>query len=243
MRCPRKPGKLRIIAPLLGCTILAMAPSKGWMDAVLRGRRIKDVATEELATLVERIERTPATSRDATAFAGDRYAAILEVLCLADHFARSGETVDLFDLRSSWLAGLQGDRAPQDIPTEEFAAWIADGHRRLAERKASVAEWHRRWRHEVLYPGGAGANPLEHILGDIEKALAAEFHYLAIVVSLTVPDICAALERDPAQRRKIGETYVAWCKTNLEPHYTHFTAEDCYRLRCGVIHEGKFGHP
>jgi hypothetical protein len=86
-------------------------------------------------------------------------------------------------------------------------------------------------------------NPLEQILGDIEKALAAEFHYLAIAVSLTVPDICAALECDPAQRREIGKTYIAWCKTNLEPNYKHFTAEDCYRLRCGVIHEGKFGHP
>lgn len=86
-------------------------------------------------------------------------------------------------------------------------------------------------------------NPLERILEDIEKALRAEFYYLAIAVSLTVPDICAALECDPAKIWVTEAKYVAWCRTNLEPHYRHFTSEDCYRLRCGVLHQGKFGHP
>ncbi len=37
---------------------------------------------------------------------------------------------------------------------------------------------------------------LEAIFREIEKALEAKLYYLAMAVSLSIPDICACLERD-----------------------------------------------
>ena len=49
------------------------------------------------------------------------------------------------------------------------------------------------------------AGPLEPILREIEVALDAGLFYLAIVLAMTLPDICAALEADDGKsdRRKI----------------------------------------
>src|SRR4051812_29680082 len=40
-------------------------------------------------------------------------------------------------------------------------------------------------------------SPLEMIFSEIEKALEAGLPYLAIVATLSIPDICARLELDP----------------------------------------------
>jgi hypothetical protein len=86
-------------------------------------------------------------------------------------------------------------------------------------------------------------SPLEMIFREIETAVSSGFYYLAIAVCLSVPDICAALLCDPKAIWVTEKKYTAWCKANLEPRFEHFTAEDCYRLRCGVLHQGNFGHP
>jgi hypothetical protein len=31
--------------------------------------------------------------------------------------------------------------------------------------------------------------------------------------------------------------------TNLAQRFDNLTSDDCYRLRCGVLHQGNFGHP
>lgn len=88
--------------------------------------------------------------------------------------------------------------------------------------------------------------PLEIILNDVEHALQAKLYYLALHLALAVPDICSALETKPEDRErwKPNERYVAWCKTYFEPQFSQFTAEDCWALRGGVIHNGMlFGHP
>lgn len=80
--------------------------------------------------------------------------------------------------------------------------------------------------------------PLERIFQDIERALSYDLYYLALSVSLTIPDVCAALECDPDNIWVTGEKYIAWCEKHLEPNYAWFTGEDCYRLRCGILHPG-----
>ncbi len=90
-------------------------------------------------------------------------------------------------------------------------------------------------------------SPLEMIFNDIEAALKARLYYIAIAVSLSIPDICAALECDPTDRKALKrgnkKRYIAWFKANLADQFHTFTAEDCYSLRCGVLHQGAFGDP
>ena len=84
---------------------------------------------------------------------------------------------------------------------------------------------------------------LRSILDEIEKALAAEQFYLAIAVTLSIPDICSSLEFDPekpswANRR----TYVAWCLRNVDSRFKNLTGDDLYNLRGGIVHRGSFEH-
>ncbi len=84
-------------------------------------------------------------------------------------------------------------------------------------------------------------NSLEMSLHDIEKALQAHLYYLALVVTMTLPDICAALESPDGATSKIR--YIAWYNTHLAQHYTYLSAEDCYGIRCGMVHQGKVALP
>lgn len=79
------------------------------------------------------------------------------------------------------------------------------------------------------------------ITGEIGKALDAELYYLAVVAALTMPDICAALESPDGRTKKT--TYTAWYDTWMAPLYPEITSQDMYSLRCGILHQGMFGHP
>ncbi|MEK6281263.1 MAG: hypothetical protein AABN95_13000 [Acidobacteriota bacterium] len=80
---------------------------------------------------------------------------------------------------------------------------------------------------------------MEVIIREIEAALDAGFYYLAIAITLTLPDICAALESP--QGRTSGALYRDWYNAWLAPSYPAVTADDMYSLRCGLIHQGRFG--
>jgi len=81
--------------------------------------------------------------------------------------------------------------------------------------------------------------PLDMIFSDIDAAFQAGLPYMAIAVSLTIPDICAACETNPPWTNE--KRYVAWCEAYVAPKINHFTGKDCYRIRCGVLHQGRFG--
>jgi hypothetical protein len=80
---------------------------------------------------------------------------------------------------------------------------------------------------------------MEPILQEIEKALNAKLYYLAIVLAVTLPDICAALEASDG--RTSSTRYKAWYKADLAGKVWFLTEDDCYSLRCGVVHQGQFG--
>jgi hypothetical protein len=85
---------------------------------------------------------------------------------------------------------------------------------------------------------------LTAILNEIERALAAKLYYLAIAVALSVPDICACLECEPAKPIwATSEKYIAWCEKNLAGHFTNLDGTDLFRIRGGILHQGHFDHP
>ena len=82
---------------------------------------------------------------------------------------------------------------------------------------------------------------METILQEIDRALDAGLYYVAVAMVLTLPDICAALESHNGQSS--GPKYKAWYNANLATKYPNITDDDCWSLRCGVLHQGRCGHP
>ena len=80
---------------------------------------------------------------------------------------------------------------------------------------------------------------MDSILNEIEKALNAGLFYLAVMLTVALPDICAALEAEDG--RSNTPRYKAWYDANLAALFTNLTADDCFSLRCGVVHQGRFG--
>jgi hypothetical protein len=84
---------------------------------------------------------------------------------------------------------------------------------------------------------------LAAILNEIEKALEQKLYYLAIAVSLSIPDICARLELDKDEDPKQGGVlYCKWADTNIGERFTTIEGRDLYRFRCGVLHAGNLEH-
>jgi hypothetical protein len=81
--------------------------------------------------------------------------------------------------------------------------------------------------------------PLETIFADMWRSIEAKLYYPALIVALTIPDICVGLTMPKAEHVK-------------KPHYNKFIAdygnrelplEECYMLRGGVVHRADLrGH-
>jgi hypothetical protein len=92
-------------------------------------------------------------------------------------------------------------------------------------------------------PALSPLSPLGRVLGDIERAIAAKLYYPALLVALTVPEICAALTLDKATFVK-QKHYVDFIDKYTTPKELGLDGIDCYRLRGGVVHRANFaGHP
>ncbi len=81
---------------------------------------------------------------------------------------------------------------------------------------------------------------MKAITSEIERALSAGLYYLALAMSLSLPDICAALESPDGETS--GQRYKRWCDVWFLPCYPELTSLDLYSLRCGVLHQGRLGH-
>lgn len=78
---------------------------------------------------------------------------------------------------------------------------------------------------------------MDSLIFDIESALEADMWTLALSGALTLPDICAALASPDG--RTNGERYRAWCDTNFITKYPRLTSDDCWQLRCSVVHQSR----
>jgi hypothetical protein len=74
-------------------------------------------------------------------------------------------------------------------------------------------------------------NPFDDILLQAADALRARLYLPALFTTLTLPDICAAINSDDEE---VGPRYRAWVDTYL-PSYE---SAELYRLRCRLLHEG-----
>jgi hypothetical protein len=86
----------------------------------------------------------------------------------------------------------------------------------------------------------AEGSPLYPLLNEINKAAATGMPFLAVAMTVALPDICVSLAAADGQTN--GKKYKAWCNTNLpQDRLTFVTADDLYSMRCGVLHNGRFG--
>lgn len=79
--------------------------------------------------------------------------------------------------------------------------------------------------------------PMEQIFSEIEAALAGGLYHAALVVTLTVPDICAALIHPKGLSPKGG--YAAWFNENLPEYADALSGEDAHRMRSGFLHQAR----
>lgn len=82
-------------------------------------------------------------------------------------------------------------------------------------------------------------HPLRMVQDEILKAVSAGLYSVPIFMSAAIPDMCAALESDDG--RTSATKYKAWFEKWAAHKMSLMTAEDCYLLRCGLIHQGKLG--
>ena len=83
---------------------------------------------------------------------------------------------------------------------------------------------------------------IESMFDEIVAAIGVKFYYLAMAVTLTIPDICAGAELDLAKHNVKREHYEDWCSRYLIPQYKLLDSSDIYMLRGGMVHTGQFSH-
>jgi hypothetical protein len=81
---------------------------------------------------------------------------------------------------------------------------------------------------------------IEVLTSELERALSGNLFYAAITMALALPDICAALESENGETS--GAKYQAWCNAWFLPGYPQLRPIDLWKLRCGILHQGRMGH-
>ncbi len=81
----------------------------------------------------------------------------------------------------------------------------------------------------------------------IEDSLISKNYFAALIMALTLPDICCSLEDE--NRRTSGKKYARWFEKYVGHHYishigldqvktTFLSGEECFALRCSYLHKG-----
>lgn len=76
---------------------------------------------------------------------------------------------------------------------------------------------------------------MENILASINQSLSDKNWYVALFVTLTLPDICGKLENPT---KNSSTRYIEWFEANMQSYKGFLSGKDCYALRCAVLHEG-----
>jgi hypothetical protein len=83
---------------------------------------------------------------------------------------------------------------------------------------------------------------MRDFVGQIREVLQnSRLYYAALFISLTLPDICGAIgsENGEASRQK----YINWYNKYASDSCKFLTGEDCYLIRCSILHQGSTQHP
>ena len=87
---------------------------------------------------------------------------------------------------------------------------------------------------------------IDRYLDSIIKSLESKNWYAALFIALAIPDICGALEHPDTSS---SVRYVSWYDKYMLPKYSStmgalhephvfLSGDDCYALRCSLLHEG-----
>lgn len=89
-------------------------------------------------------------------------------------------------------------------------------------------------------------SPIQKFVEAARQCVSSKNWYAALTLSLTLPDICGALE-DPGSG-KVTKRYIDWSRRYLEPKFTvemdpgkfeiFLSAEDIFQARNSIVHEG-----
>ncbi len=87
---------------------------------------------------------------------------------------------------------------------------------------------------------------MRDLIKQIEHAVQTGIYYLALYASLTLPDICGAMESEDGQAHK--QKYIGWFDKYVASSYIAcgqptLTGKVCYFYRCAVLHQGRAQHP
>lgn len=78
---------------------------------------------------------------------------------------------------------------------------------------------------------------MRDLLFQIKKGLFSNLYYLSLLAGLVIPDICGAVDSEDGQASQGG--YVKWFDKYVAPYYQGLlSGEDCYYLRCSLLHQG-----
>lgn len=81
-------------------------------------------------------------------------------------------------------------------------------------------------------------------LDQVRRASDAHLYYIALAGALIIPDMCGAMELPDGEAK--GPRYISWFDRYIAPKYgagpegtSALTGDDCYGLRCSLIHQGR----
>jgi hypothetical protein len=81
-------------------------------------------------------------------------------------------------------------------------------------------------------------------LDQVHRVAHTDLYYLTLAATLVIPDMCSGLEAPDG--KTTAALYQAWFDQHVAAKYTvgpnstpSFSGEDCYGLRCGMLHQGR----
>ena len=82
-------------------------------------------------------------------------------------------------------------------------------------------------------------HPLAMLHDEIMGSVDAGFYSLPIFMAAAIPDICSALEAEDGRAKH--SRYKSWFERWVASRMSLISADDCYNLRCGLVHQGRLG--
>lgn len=80
-------------------------------------------------------------------------------------------------------------------------------------------------------------------LAQVRQVSQTNLYFLTLAATLTIPDMCSGLEAPNGNTK--GALYKAWFDKHVAHKYTvgptqqpSFSGEDCWGLRCAMLHQG-----
>jgi hypothetical protein len=84
---------------------------------------------------------------------------------------------------------------------------------------------------------------MDEYINQLRRTAQARIPYFTLMGTLSLIDICAALNSENGETK--GSKFKGWYAKYLSSyhsgsnHSTNFDAEDCYKLRCRILHQGR----